>query len=89
MNHIAIVERIYQIHKLISQERTGTPDEFAKRVDISRRQLYYQLEELRGRGATIKYDRVRRTFYYFGSFNITINRLHFSICSSKDKFKRR
>jgi len=70
---------------MILQEQTGTPDEFAERMKICRRQLYYQLKELKGRGATVKYDRIRRTFYYDGDFHVTINRLHFSLHSAKNK----
>ena len=78
VSHFEIAERLYRIHQLIIQEHTGTPDELAHRMKISRRQLYYQLNELRDRGAMIKYDRIRRTFYYNSDFSITINRLHFS-----------
>ena len=85
MQYLRTIERLSRIHETILKERTGTPDEFARRLNISRRQLYYILDELKGFGASIKHDRTRRTFYYSGDFNLTITKLHYSTNSKKNK----
>jgi predicted DNA-binding transcriptional regulator YafY len=71
-------DRLYEIHKLIQQENTGTPDEFAKRFLLSRKQVYNIMESLKERGAVIKYSRIRCTFFYFNDFEIALNKLQFS-----------
>ncbi|MCL2738369.1 MAG: helix-turn-helix domain-containing protein [Bacteroidales bacterium] len=78
MNHFKIVERLCRIHDLIQQEATGPPGEFAKRLRISRRQFYNDLEELKDWGAAVKYSRIRRTFFYTNNFHITLIKLHLS-----------
>lgn len=78
MNHFEIVNRLCRIHNLIQQENTGTPDEFAERICISRSQLYNCLGELRDYGALIKYSRKQRTFFYINNFKITIDKLNLS-----------
>lgn len=69
------IDRAQRMHQLIRSESTGTPCEFAERLGISRRQLYYLLEELKGFGAQIMYSRVNNTFYYANNFEflLTIN----------------
>jgi predicted DNA-binding transcriptional regulator YafY len=78
MNHFDTISRLYNIHRLIQQEKTGTPDEFANCFHLSRRQLYNIIEELKDYGAPIKYSRKKRTFYYDGTFNISLNTLNLS-----------
>jgi predicted DNA-binding transcriptional regulator YafY len=72
MNRYEMVSRMYNIHLLIEQEVTGTPDEFAARFRISRRQLYYVLDELKDYGAQFKYSRRRHTFYYIREFEFAL-----------------
>jgi predicted DNA-binding transcriptional regulator YafY len=64
MMFIKHIERFEKIDKLIRTRRTGTPDEFADRVGISRRQLYNYLDELRSYGVEISYSRVYYSFQY-------------------------
>jgi predicted DNA-binding transcriptional regulator YafY len=63
------LDRMTYIHKLIQQESTGSIDEFALRLHVCRRQLYYILEGLKIKGADIQYDRIRRTYYYVNDFD--------------------
>lgn len=64
--------RIQNIDRLIRIKGTGTPDEFAERLGISRRCLYDCLNKMKSGGAPIKYDHYRSTFFYAeeGSFKI-------------------
>ena len=63
-NHFKAMERIHKIHELILHESTGTPDEFARCLHISRRQLYLILKHFTDLGVSIKYSRIRNTFFY-------------------------
>ena len=64
MNHIEFLEKLAILTELISQKRTGTPEEVAERLHISRSALYLIIEELKSRGIDVKYSRSRCTFYY-------------------------
>lgn len=64
MTFLQQIERIRYIHYLISSHSTGAPDNFAEKLNLSRRQMYNLLEELKDIGLDIAYSRIRRTFYY-------------------------
>lgn len=66
------LNRINRMNYLITLKSTGSPDEFSQRLNISKRQLYNDLEMLREIGAEIKYDRCRGSYYYENSFDIDI-----------------
>jgi len=66
------VDRILRMHQLIQREATGTPEVFAERFNIKRRQLYNILEEFKDYGAHIRYSRVKNTFYYENDFEIIL-----------------
>jgi predicted DNA-binding transcriptional regulator YafY len=66
------IERIKRIHDLIKREATGTPDEFAERLHLKKRQLQNILEELRDWGADIRYNRFRCTYYYANGFEVIL-----------------
>jgi biotin operon repressor len=70
---IHYLERIERIHKMILHEKTGSPDEFAGRLGISRTRLYEIMEELKFEGAPILYSKTARTFYYEEPFHIEIS----------------
>jgi len=64
MNHFDFFDKLIFFDKLVRQEHTGTPDQFAQRLSIGRSTLYEMIDELRLRGVEIKYSRYRSTFYY-------------------------
>lgn len=66
------IERVHRIHKLIQRRSTGTPDEFAEKLHLKKRQLYNILDELRSNGASIKYSRIDNTFYYGNDFEMSV-----------------
>ncbi|TVR75478.1 MAG: DNA-binding protein, partial [Marinilabiliales bacterium] len=70
MKVLQYIERIEMIHKLVEQECTGTPGEFARRLGISRTRLYEVMDDLKMEGAPIAYSRSCRTFYYEEPFHI-------------------
>jgi hypothetical protein len=66
------IERVHRIHKLIQRKATGTPDEFAEKLHLKKRQLYNILEEFKDYGASIKYSRMSGTFYYDNDFEVSV-----------------
>jgi biotin operon repressor len=66
------LDRINRMQKLMEQQHTGTPNEFAGKLGVSRTSLYELIDELRSRGAPILYSKSARTFYYDGPFRISI-----------------
>ena len=82
------IERIKYMHHLINSNSTGVPDEFATKLNLSRRQLYHLLEELKDQGLEIAYSRMRRTFYYTSpvELKIEIKMQHLDEDNCKDIF---
>lgn len=60
------VERFDLIYKLISEERTGTANEFAHKVGLSRSQLFNYLDYLKSYDIEIHYD-LNRNSYVIGN----------------------
>lgn len=63
MNFIKQIERLQLLNKLIQEQNTGTPEELANRLKVSRRQLYNYLESLKDIGIEICYSRRYTSFY--------------------------
>lgn len=59
-----LIERINTINYYISKKRTGTPKEFAYKLNISERMIYEYLSLLKEIGAPIKYCKIKKTYYY-------------------------
>lgn len=72
MYFIEELKRIQKIHQLISCQCTGSPDELAASICVSRRDLYYILHGLKKLGAKISYSRTKKTFRYTNYFNLSM-----------------
>lgn len=72
MNFEKLSERINKAHKLILEEKTGTPEEFAEKLKIGRSQLYNLIDELKEYGAPIKYSKKMNSFYYSKPFELEL-----------------
>jgi predicted DNA-binding transcriptional regulator YafY len=57
---------------LISTRATGTPEEFADKMSISRSTLFQYLQEMREMGVDIRYSNARQSYYYADDKRITI-----------------
>ena len=66
------LDRISKMHKLVLRQRTGTPDEFARQLGVSRTSLYELIDELRSRGVPIAYSKSQKTFFYRQPYDINI-----------------
>jgi biotin operon repressor len=64
MNFIRQIERMQLLNKLIREQRTGSPEELADRLGVSRAKVYLMLEELKDIGIEIGYSKKSRSFYY-------------------------
>lgn len=73
MNFIKQMERINTIHQLISAERTGSPTTFAKKIGLSRSQLYNMLDFIKDLDAPVRYCKKRESFYYESSYELILN----------------
>jgi predicted DNA-binding transcriptional regulator YafY len=60
------------MHKLVSRQRTGTPEEFARQLGVSRTSLYELIDELKSRGAPIAYSKSAKTFFYRQPYDVAI-----------------
>ncbi len=66
------LDRIGKMHRMVSRQRTGTPEEFADQLGVSRTSLYELIDELRSRGAPIAYSKSSKTFFYRQPYEIAI-----------------
>jgi len=73
MKTIQQLERLRKIHQLIQKRNTGSPNELAQRLKISRRQLYNMIEYLKEIEAPLIFSRKNNTFYYEYEFDLLIN----------------
>lgn len=64
MNTFIKIDRMQKLHHLILNYSTGTPQELADKLSISRSSLYNLLDELKSFDLPITYCKVRQTFYY-------------------------
>ena len=64
MNLLKQINRIEQIDQLIRLKATGTPQELAKRLSISRSTLYNILDFMKSQGVEIYYSPTNQSFCY-------------------------
>ena len=67
------LERLKKINCLVKEEKTGSPQEFASKLGISKSHLYSILEDLRIKGAPINYSRLKGSYYYSEEFEMELN----------------
>lgn len=73
MSIISNIDKLKLINSEIKKEQTGKPEDFAKKLSVSRSMLYNYIEEIKTLGAEIKYNRKLKTFFYKNDFDITID----------------
>jgi predicted DNA-binding transcriptional regulator YafY len=67
------IELLRKAHELISQECTGTPEEFASRLRVSQRRFYDIINEMKDMGAPIDYSRMGKTYFYTEKCEVKLN----------------
>lgn len=68
----ANLERLTRIHLLINKKATGPPRQLAKKLSVSERQLYRDLEILKEIGLEYFYDSSISSYYYKEDFTLVI-----------------
>jgi predicted DNA-binding transcriptional regulator YafY len=63
MNEV-FLRRLQRMDFLISTKSTGSPQHFASKLEISVSTLYEYIVLMKSRGAPIKYDKYRQTYFY-------------------------
>lgn len=64
MNLLKQIRRIERLDQLIRMKATGTPENLAKRLNISRSTLYNIIDFIKNQGVEIRYCSNRQSFYY-------------------------
>ena len=67
------LSRFRRIDYFISRKATGKPDEFAAKLNISKRMLFEYIADLKELGAPVLYDRAKQTYFYYPDGNFKIN----------------
>lgn len=67
------IERINRLHDLIRYRRTGTPQQLARRLNLSTSMVYKLMEELKLKEAPIEYSRQLGTYYYSSAYLMKIH----------------
>lgn len=62
------LERIKRLYVLIKQEWTGSLNDIARKMLLSRRTITNYISELKSLGADIRYDKSRNTYYFNNEF---------------------
>lgn len=83
MNLLKQINRIERIDQLIRMKATGTPQELAKRLSISRSTLYNILEFMKSQGGKVYYCQTKQSFCYEKEVHF-----YFGFSPEKIKLKR-
>lgn len=73
MKAIQQLERLKRINELIKAKCTGRPEMLCNKLNISRRQLFKDLEFFKDLGAEIAYSKIRETYYYPNGHELDIS----------------
>lgn len=66
------IARLQRMDSLIARRATGSPEEFACKMSLSRSMLFETLQEMKEMGVDIRYSNIRETYYYADSRRIVI-----------------
>lgn len=72
MSLVKYIARLQRMDYLIALRATGSPDEFARKMHISRSTLFETINEMRQLGVDIRYSSSAETYYYAGDGRITV-----------------
>ena len=64
MSLLKYIERVKRMDDLINRKATGCANEFARKLGISKSQLYEDLKEMKELGAPIDYCQSRKSYIY-------------------------
>ena len=70
MSILKYIDRARRMDDLIRRKATGSAEEFARRLGVSRRILMENLNDLKELGAPICYDDCCKSYYYKNEFSL-------------------
>ena len=73
MSLLKYIGRLKQMDDLIRRKATGTPDEFAEKLRISRSQLLQELKELKELGAPVLYCHISQSYHYIRECRVILD----------------
>ena len=68
MSHFDYINRIKREDAFIRNQATGTSIEFAKKMGVSRRTIFSDMDLLKSKGAEINFNKSSKTFFYQNKF---------------------
>lgn len=74
MSLLKSIDRLKRIDSMIRRQATGTSDEFARKLGISRSMLMENLREMKELGAEICFCPHRRSYFYANEFGLLIGK---------------
>ncbi|GAA4278043.1 hypothetical protein [Aquimarina mytili] len=66
------IELIERVDRLVRMQATGTPDDFAYKLGISKTKLYRIINVMKQLGAPIEYDHNLQSFVYEKAVGFTV-----------------
>ena len=65
MSILKYIDRLKHMDSLLRRNATGTPEQFARKLGISKSTLYDNLKDLKELGAEIGYCKYLESYYYY------------------------
>ena len=72
MSLVKYIARLQRMDLLIAMRATGSPDEFAFKMNLSRSTLFEMIQEMKGLGVDIRYSSLSSSYYYADERRIII-----------------
>lgn len=72
MTFLEKLEAMKRVDALIRRKATGSPDELAAKLDISRRCLYDLINQMKALDAPIEYNSQRKSYYYYKACDLKL-----------------
>ncbi len=66
------IERMQRLNYLIGKKATGTPQELANKLGISKRMLYEYLDAMKDMGLSIRYCKCSRSYFYLDNIRLIV-----------------
>ena len=66
------MQRFNKVNKLIKSKNTGNPADFAKKLNVSCRQLCNIIDQFKDFGAPIQYNKKNETYFYVSDFDLEL-----------------
>ncbi len=67
------IEQYKQLTKLVECQATGSANELAKKIGISRSTLFKMMDEIRGEGVVIEYNENIRSYTYLNNKRLKVS----------------